>query len=96
MMAITLAASAGFFSFAEDFVSLPAPSFLRSNLSPATCTFLTARPEMSPTLFSHSGSHATASGVEHAMDLPKGQVAYAQSPFSIPVTKCSSKISRRR
>ena len=71
-------------------------SFFISNLSAATCTFFTARPEMSPTLFSHSGSQLTASGVEHAIDLPKGHVAYAQSPFSNPVTKCSSKIERSK
>ena len=57
---------------------------------------LTALPEISPTLFSHSGTQATASGVEHAMDFPNGTVAYAQSPFSMPVTKCCSKISRSR
>ena len=60
---------------------------LRSNASAATCTFFTARPLMSPTDFSHSGSQHTASGVLHATDLPNGQVAYAYLPLGIPANK---------
>ena len=75
----------------EEEEALIALSFPKSNPSLESCT-PTALPEMSPTLFSHSGSQATASGVEHAMDFPNGTVLYASWPFSNPVTKCSSKI----
>jgi hypothetical protein len=75
----------------EEEEALTALSFPKSNPSLESCT-PTALPEMSPTLFSHSGSQATASGVEHAMDFPNGTVLYASWPFSNPVTKCSSKI----
>eukprot|EP00982_Pelagococcus_subviridis_P009763 30943-Pelagococcus_subviridis.AAC.2 len=66
------------------FAAPPPPSAATLKASAATWTFFTARPEMSPTDFSHSGSHETASGVLHAMDFPNGHVAYAYRPFSMP------------